>query len=245
MEKIASWRRLSGNQEDKELNKIANEIWNLCETDPDEGLRSIDGMMRRYPVLKTYPFLKLCKARAYQIKGLKPLLERPFINIAIAEPDELRRYISDENLNYLELALLELKQIEDIDPQVINIIGEGFIDGTAIVLERCRPGRVQQIFGRTKLKYFGINRIADPYARRGGILPPEELQLFTDIFFTSSHIVKSALLVETGRDSKGRRFILAWLFDKTFDEFEPEEKFGDAVVDKIYLFEDGTYAHSI
>jgi len=65
MEKIASWRRLSGNQEDKELNKIANEIWNLCETDPDEGLRSIDGMMTRYPVLKTYPFLKLRKARVY------------------------------------------------------------------------------------------------------------------------------------------------------------------------------------
>lgn len=95
------------------------------------------------------------------------------------------------------------------------------------------------------MKYFGINRIGDPYGRRGGILPPEELQLFTNIFFTSSHIVKSVVLVETGRDSKGRRYILVYLFDKTFDEFKPDEKVGDAVVDKVYLFEDKTYAHSI
>jgi hypothetical protein len=233
------------NEEDELLHQIANKIWNLCETDPDEGLRLIDEMMTRYPVLKTYPFLKLCKARAYQIKGLKPLLERPFINVATVALDELQRYITDENLNYIEMALLELKQIEDIDPEIINIIGEKYVDGMAVVLERCRPGRVQQILGRTKLKYFGIDRIVDPYARRGGILPPEELQLFTDIFFTSSHIVKSACLVETGKDSKGRRFILVWLFDRTFDEFGPDEKLGDAIVDEIYLFEDGTYAHSI
>jgi hypothetical protein len=35
------------------------------------------------------------------------------------------------------------------------------------------------------------------------------------------------------------------LFDRTFDEFGPDEKLGDAIVDEIYLFEDGTYAHSI
>jgi hypothetical protein len=52
---------MSGNQEDEELNKIADEIWNLCETDPDEGLRLIDEMMTRHPVLKTYPFLKSYK----------------------------------------------------------------------------------------------------------------------------------------------------------------------------------------
>jgi hypothetical protein len=127
---------MSDDQEDEELNKIADEIWNLCETDPDEGLRLIDEMVTRHPVLKTYTFLKLCKARAYQIKGLKP-----FINIAIVELDELQKYISDENLNYLELALLELKRIEDIDPEAMNIIGENFIDGVAIVLERCRCAR--------------------------------------------------------------------------------------------------------
>jgi hypothetical protein len=52
-------------------------------------------------------------------------------------------------------------------------------------------------------------------------------------------------MVETGKDSKRRRFILVWLFDRTFDEFGPDEKLGDAIVDETYLFENGTYAHSI
>jgi hypothetical protein len=64
----------------------------------------------------------------------------------------------------------------------MNIIGEKYVDEMAVVLERCRPGRVQQILGRTKLKYFGIDRIADPYVRRGGILPPEELQFLLPYF---------------------------------------------------------------
>jgi hypothetical protein len=149
--------------------------------------------MTQHPVLRTYPFLKLCKARAYQVKGLKPLLEGPFINIAIAEPDGLRWCISDENLNYLGLTLLELKQIEDIDSEAMNIIGEGFIDGVAIILEECRPGRVQQVLGRTKLRYFGISRIKDLYGRCGGILPHEESQLFTNIFLLLPTSLKCSL----------------------------------------------------
>jgi len=46
---------------EEDIGERMSEILNLCETDPDEGLRLIDEMMTRHPVLKTYPFLKSYK----------------------------------------------------------------------------------------------------------------------------------------------------------------------------------------
>jgi hypothetical protein len=137
--------------------------------------------MNHNPILKTYPFLKWCKARAYQIKGLQPLIERNCLKINNTKTSELCSYFNNKQLDFLELALLEIRETEDVDPGFIKSI-ENHVDGIASVLERCRPGRVQEIIGNTKMQYFGVERISTlPKLNRE--IHPEELRPFFNIFF--------------------------------------------------------------
>lgn len=227
-------------------NEAFEHVLRLCESDPDAGLDFIKKAVSDEPVLESYVFLKFCKARAYQMKGVQPLRERPWVKVGVAEPEELRLYINDENLNHLELALAESKQIEDIDPSALEGFGEQWeeqVDAMGCILERCRPGRVQQILGKTKLNYFGVKRIKPvPHVTDEEKLPPEELKPFLQVFFNFPSVVKSALVVEYGRDARSRKYILCWLFAKMFDDFETGETFGDARVGEIYLFDDGISA---
>jgi len=230
----------------KENEGIFRKIFNLCESDPDAGLEIIRKALKETPELEFCSPLRFCILRAYQIKGVKPLLERPWVKVGIAKSNELRLYLSEENLNYIELALSEVKKIEELDPEILRIWGEEGeeqIDAMACILERCRPGRVQQILGRTKLAYFGTDRVM--IVPDENILPPEKLKPFLYIPFAFPSIVKSALILRLGRDTKSREFIECMLFGKTFDEFAPEETFGEAQVGIIFLFDDGTFAESL
>jgi hypothetical protein len=230
-------------------NETFEKIFNLCESDPDAGLEFIKKAVSEKPELESYIFLKFCKARAYQVKGVQPLRDRPFVKVGVAGPEELRLYLNDENLNYLELALLEVRQIEDIDPSALKEFGEEWetqVDAMACILERCRPGRVQQILGKTKLNYFGVDRISTvPHLTDKEKLPPEELSPFLQIPFNFPSIVKSTLVFQTGTDVKERKYILCWLFGKVFDDFGDDETYGEAEVGEIYLFDDGTFDHTL
>lgn len=230
-------------------NEFFEKIFNLCESDPDAGLEFIKKAISENPGLESYAFLKLCKVRAYQIKGVQPLRDKPWVKVGIVGPEELRLYINDENLNYLELALSETRQIEDLDPEVLGSLywaeADTQVDAMACILERCRPGRVQQILGKTKLLYFADDRIKTVPGLDEQI-SPGEYRSFRDVTFSFSSIVKSALALETGRDAKGRKYIHYMLFGKVFDDFEPGETCGDAEVGTIHLFNDGTFsAHPV
>lgn len=230
-------------------NEAFEKIFCLCESDPDAGLEFIKKAISENPVLESYVFLGFCKARAYQVKGVQPLRNRPWVNVGVAKPEELRSYINDENLNYLELALSEIKQMEEIDPSAPEELGERWeeqIDAMACILERCRPGRVQQILGKTKLNYFGVDRIHTvPHITDEEKLSPEELRPFLQTSFSFPSIIKSALVYYTGKDVKGRKYILCWLFGKVFNDFGDNETFGDAKVGEIYLFDDGTFTDAL
>lgn len=91
--------------ENKEIEKILR----LCESDQDAGLEFIKKIISENPELKSYSFLKFCKARAYQIKEVQPLIDRQCIKIRDIETRKLCSYLSDKNLDYLELALLEIR----------------------------------------------------------------------------------------------------------------------------------------
>jgi len=229
-----------------------SEIFNLCESEPDAGLEWIGKNARENPKLEieSNVFLKLCEARAYYTKGLRPLKGRPFTEVEEAEPEELRLYVNDENLNCLELALQEIRQIEDTFPDLLKWLGqdrEAIVDEMAFVLERCRPGRVQQILGKTKLYYFGGSRIgnvmpefANPDIGRLS-LRPEELRPFLLMPFSFPSTVKSAVLVLARRDTKGRRYIECSLLAKALNDFAPDETINDAKIGEICLFDDGTF----
>jgi hypothetical protein len=135
-------------------------ILNLCEIDPDAGLELIEQTIKNKPELEPNPFVKFAKAIAYGSKGLFNLVRsKPGINWATSEEEELRGElgVTDAHLDYLELALQEIREMEKIDPKALKVfvtedeLGRAKVDAIATVLERCRPGRVQELLGKTKL----------------------------------------------------------------------------------------------
>ena len=81
----------------------------------------------------------------------------------------------------------------------------------------------------------------------GEIKPPlEDLKIFYDIFFSFHSIVRTALMIKQGRDSKGRKCIGYMLGKRTRDNLAPGETLGEALELKgnIYLFDDGTFGNT-
>jgi hypothetical protein len=137
-------------------------ILNLCESDPDTGLKVIESSVIKNPELDSNPITKFARALAYGSKGLFQLSRsKPEINFTPFNKKELRNIlgITDTHLDFLEKGLQEIKKMEDIHPGALKLfgteddrIGELKVDGMAMVLERCRPSKVQQILGQTKIQ---------------------------------------------------------------------------------------------
>ncbi len=86
-----------------------------------------------------------------------------------------------------------------------------------MVLERCRPGRVQGILGKTKLLYFGPESVS---SRRDCEVAASEFEVFRDAFFACDKTAKSALVSLDGTDSQDRRYVAVALYTEPeiFDE---------------------------
>jgi len=142
------------------------------------------------------------------------------------------RGVNDEQARYLELALSEIRKIEDVHPEFIektHRVGAK-LDGIGYALERCMPGRVQATLGKTKLKYFGPRRV--------GSLPAvdqRETKPFLDVFFRFRSIARSAVIIEHDVDDKGREYIECMLLRKSLDKFRPDETFREADIGWITL----------
>ncbi len=247
----------------KSSSEILAKIMNLCEDNPDTGLELINNMWNNSQ-RESNLGLKWAKFLAYGSKGL--FLHVKKLNLKDEELDDIslwegREYreklnLNDNHLDYLERALIEVKEIENIDPNLIDKVGteeepvvKAKVDAVAIVLERCRPGRVQELLSKTKLQYFGAERIGyapfdfftqKPIEKNNG-----ELRVFLDSFFEFPSIVKSALIVHKGIENDGCKSIWIQLFRKAFDEFGPEETFGDVRMRSnlydVILYDDGTF----
>jgi hypothetical protein len=183
---------------EEDVSERMNMVLNLCEMDPDAGLELIEQTIKNKPELELNPFVKFTKAIAYGSKGLFNLVRsKPGIDWATSEEEELRGElgVTDAHLDYLELALQEIREMEKIDPKALKVfvteneLGGAKVDAIAMVLERCRPGRVQELLGKTKLFYFGHSRI---FVHNDCKITKEEFVVFRDIFFTPRKIAKSA-----------------------------------------------------
>jgi hypothetical protein len=225
---------------------IIAEILKLCETDPDAGLELIEKRIRKKPESASDPFGKFAKAMAYGSKGLFKLARsKPGIDFTDFDEEELRENlgVTDTQLDYLEKGLQEIKEMEEIHPGALKMFGtaedragELKVDAMSIVLERCRPGRVQQLLGKTKLTYFGPERV---FKHNDCEITRGEFQLFRDIFFSCSGIAKSALFRLDGRDIVGRRYVTVVLYK----EVSAFDRFGEnsPVAGFICLYNDGAF----
>lgn len=200
------------------------DILNLCMTDPDIALDILESMdIEEEDDL----FFRFSKALAYGSKGIFLAAQsKPWVHMPTASQMELREELGlgDKQLDYLEAALQLIREIEDTSPGFLREMGiaaERNIDTIAIALERCRPGRVQQVLGKTKLLYFGPERLKSQPG-----MDQREIASFWHVFFTSKSIARAALVQEHGVDERGD-YIVCWLFQKAFDEFGSDETLGD------------------
>ena len=228
-----------------DASQVIADILNLSETEPEKALIVIDELIKNKD-LETFESLQFCKARAFQTKGLKPVIERPWIQIKTTNREELMKYLVDDDLNNLELALSEYKKIEDSHPDfVVECLDrewwEDNIEGMGSILERCRPGMVQTIMRKTKFSFFGLERILDT-PQKSKRISPELLKPYLYTWFEYPSIVKSAMIFDIDFDSKGRRYVEFWLFGKTIDDFLDDETFGEAKIGTLYIYDDKQYS---
>lgn len=238
------------------------DLLNLCETEPDRALEFLEKGVLENPEMESTPMFKFAKAIAYGSKGLFQMSRRkPELDLYIAEAPELRRdlKLSDEHLGYLEMALIEIREMEEICPRHLETMcalgDEAFVlkaDVIAVVLEKFRPGRVQQILGKTKLLYFGHKRIMrlpeeTVMENRVEDLPLEKRVFFMKTFFSFRHIVRSALPTQYGVDARGRTYVHCMLFERTPDDPLPGDIIAEAfqLVGSIYLFDDGSFSERL
>jgi hypothetical protein len=226
---------------------ILAKILNLCESNPDAGLEFIEQTIRDKPESESDPFGKFAKAMAYGSKGLFQLSRRkPDVDFAGFDQEQLRDDlgVTDTHLDYLEKGLQEIRQMEELHPGALRLfgtederMGELKVDAMAMVLERCRPGRVQEILGKTKLIYFGPERV---FSHNDCDITEREFRVFREIFFASEDIAKSALLRLDGEDKKGRRYVTVVLYKepKVFNEWGEQSP----VAGFVCLFNDATFS---
>jgi len=222
--------------------EILAEILNLCERNPDAGLEFIENVIRKNPEATSDPFIKFAKAISYGSKGLFQLLRnKPSLDITGLNDAELRDIlgVTDDHLDFLEKGLQEIREMDKIDQNALKIFGrqaELKVDAMAMVLERCRPGRVHEILGKTKLKYLGPERV---FRHNECEVNREEFNVFIDIFFTCNVTPRSALFRRDGIDSKGRRYVTVVLYRKRkiFDQLGEQSP----IAGFVYLYIDGTY----
>ncbi len=215
-------REIDGEKEKLMHAQALDTISELCYSAPGIALAMIESMIRKKPTLAAEPVLKFLKAKVCGSIGLFQLIP-PGVDPSPFGEDRLRNIvgITDQHLDLLEKGLWEIREIEEADPHALeNVLknypeDQGLVDGLAMAVERCRPGRVQEILGKTKLWYFGKRVGGAPYPRAP---TREQAQPFSHIFFQANSIVRSALTVDHGTDEIGREYVACILYERSFED---------------------------
>jgi tetratricopeptide (TPR) repeat protein len=234
--------------------EIYQKILYLCEADPDKGLTVIKN--RKSSNLNL--FFKYCKATAFGRKALHDWDSDSNFNFLVASKKEILNdlKLNEIDFNYLESALNEIREIEEIDPNYLlskvldsEFENENFfpikIDIWAICLERVKPGRVQQILKKTKLKYFGLERIKILPKAKEYLDNSDDFQIYGDIFFnivSDVGIPRSVLIVNNGIANNSRKYISCIFYKYIFDILGPEDTIDKAeYIANADFYENNTY----
>jgi hypothetical protein len=144
-----------------------------------------------------------------------------------------------DTLDLVERSLIDFRAADEFagnDNLSSHIALEESRDAAAKALEGQRPGRAQEILGKTKLAYVG-DRL---YVRSPQHAPSaEEMAIFENIFFHYPGIVRSAEIFYKVLGEPGRRYINVLLYKET----SPLNSEGEAnnPLCIIGLVEDGTF----
>jgi hypothetical protein len=228
---------------EERADKMAN-ILNLCESNPDASLELLDKVIKDNTEFKSDPFIYFAKAMAYGSKGFFQLWKsKQQINFLNFDKEQLREIlgVTNDHLDCLAKGLQALRQMEENRPGYLDLLEiegktvvESKIDGMSMVLERCRPGSVQGILGKTKIKYFGPYQIGIDGKCN---CSQQELNIFCNMYFSADRIAKSAYFMGDGKNEAGDRYVVVKLKTSLNALIEPSAEF--PVAGFIYLCTDG------
>ncbi len=242
------WDYLGEKPEDTEVPEEASQPkspeYSLCEvadTNPDLALEFIKKTIDENPEAASELYVMTSKVIAFKAKGIQPLRESQFNRVDIAKPEELRAYLQKGHVDWLELALHEISGIERLDSEkeYMKALAPD-VECVACIVERCRPGRVQQMLGWTKLLYFGLSRIKPTdYVKEG--VPLSKVNGFLKIPFSFPRIAKSAVAYDFGMDDSEREYITFRLFPDFISDWANSDHIGDHEIGAVTICDDGTY----
>jgi len=204
-------------KEKEDAAAVAAMMLEKCQTNPDAVLEWAE---KEDLSLADKSFYKIAKASAYLGKaGVSVTLNGELM------PKDIEA--TQEDIKYLEMALAEMKEDKT-----------GLLDNIARLIESYKPGRVQELLGKTKLRYFlSGNRI--------GTIPPNisDVNLispFIDVFFCAEKTVNYAILVvASGMISENGRYSMVILYDRRNPDGSVA---GIEPIGTIFLCEDGSFS---
>ncbi len=145
----------------------------------------------------------------------------------------------DNTLDLVEKSLIDFRAADELAGHCNGfpyIALEENRDAAAKALESERPGRAQEILGKTKLGYMG-DRL---FLRNRHYAPSaEEMAIFENIFFHSPHIVRSAAIFYKVLGEPGKRYINVFMYKETSPWNSAGEENDPLCI--IGLVEDGTF----
>jgi hypothetical protein len=232
------------NDEQQISAEYLEELYAESENNPHEALKRLIQL----PQYEDDPHLIWCHAMAYGSKGvLQSLRRKPSFNILTADGHSIRSALAltEEQLHDLESALSLVDELEIRYPGFVksNKSLEHRVDIWATVLERCRPGKVQKLLDKTKLSYFGPERIAQ---HKDISMDGFEFALRT--FFSSNepgaqqpYVFRSAYFGpgSQGTDPSGRKWVTAELFTESQAPNQAGKMNEQAGM--VTFFDDGTF----
>jgi len=217
------------------------DLWKTADSDPDFALALTNAMAEKDPEAMSNIYVRIGRFLAFKTKGIQTLREVGFSTVDVAEEEELRQYVTDEQLNLLERALQEFAVIQELDKEgdILEKLPAD-VDAVAIVVERCCPGRVHAILGWVKLSYLGLARLK-PMDHIKREVPSKKVRAFLRVPFSYPRVFKSALAYYYGRDPSRGEYLSFKLLRDLFSEWGPDDKVGDHEIGCVHIYSDGTF----
>ena len=234
---------------DDTAGNIIADILNQCDTDPDSALELLDSMQSANPDLELDAFMLFARAMGWASKGLYVLLRKlPSFDLLTANANDLRYVLGIEasHLLYLEKALSYIRRLNTHHPGALSAFehdngdrfGELKVDGVAIVVEAFCPGRVQEILGKTKLRYFGPSRIK---VFNNCIVSSKDFDIAANTWVSLDEIARSALIMNIGTTQDSRRYAHTVFYRKLESEIGPDDTMAAlGIITYLFIFEDGS-----
>lgn len=223
------------------------EILRMPQTDPERTLELLKDARDFEPYI-------IARFRSYCLLAAHPFVEADVP--LTASGDKLYEASSEDTVELCESAIKELVKIEKekislewFEPDHFQTDSDdGFndkkwADSICAILNRIKPGRVQELRGITCLSYLDRNNVktSDGLREPSEVLGQETAEKLSFVLFDTPETIQSALVVEYGEKLNGARTLSLEVYRNPNESSSPSNS--DAV-GVLTLSEDETYRFS-